>query len=190
MLKYTGIFQRAALESCHKGWGVSTIIGVAAAGQEISTRPFQLVTGRTWKGTAFGGIGLSRQFLCIILISLCPCPLCSQGNPSYLYTWYGPAHKNLVLAAHFQFFACWVIFRAFVVTFFTINFLEKTISRTLSVCQTIWIQIRTDILSVLIWVQAVCKDYQLMTKVAASKERVSYSFKQVYAATGLVGLFI
>ncbi|KAK9507551.1 hypothetical protein O3M35_007380 [Rhynocoris fuscipes] len=46
---------RAALESCHKGWGVSTIVGVAAAGQEISTRPFQLVTGRTWKGTAFGG---------------------------------------------------------------------------------------------------------------------------------------
>lgn len=46
---------RAALESCHKGWGVSTIIGVAAAGQEISTRPFQLVTGRTWKGSAFGG---------------------------------------------------------------------------------------------------------------------------------------
>lgn len=46
---------RAALESCHKGWGVSTIIGVAGAGQEISTRPFQLVTGRTWKGTAFGG---------------------------------------------------------------------------------------------------------------------------------------
>ena len=49
------LFQRAALESCHKGWGVSTIIGVAAAGQEISTRPFQLVTGRVWKGTAFGG---------------------------------------------------------------------------------------------------------------------------------------
>jgi Zn-dependent alcohol dehydrogenase len=48
-------FQRAALESCHKGWGVSTIIGVAAAGQEISTRPFQLVTGRVWKGSAFGG---------------------------------------------------------------------------------------------------------------------------------------
>lgn len=46
---------RAALECCHKGWGVSTIIGVAAAGQEISTRPFQLVTGRTWKGSAFGG---------------------------------------------------------------------------------------------------------------------------------------
>jgi len=46
---------RAALESCHKGWGVSTIIGVAGAGQEISTRPFQLVTGRVWKGTAFGG---------------------------------------------------------------------------------------------------------------------------------------
>ncbi len=47
---------RAALESCHKGWGTSVIIGVAGAGQEISTRPFQLVTGRTWKGTAFGGI--------------------------------------------------------------------------------------------------------------------------------------
>nr|AAF73255.1 alcohol dehydrogenase class 3 [Branchiostoma lanceolatum] len=46
---------RAALESCHKGWGTSVIIGVAAAGQEISTRPFQLVTGRVWKGTAFGG---------------------------------------------------------------------------------------------------------------------------------------
>lgn len=47
--------QRAALEACHKGWGVATIIGVAASGQEISTRPFQLVTGRVWKGTAFGG---------------------------------------------------------------------------------------------------------------------------------------
>lgn len=47
---------RAALEACHKGWGVSTIIGVAAAGQEISTRPFQLVTGRVWRGTAFGGV--------------------------------------------------------------------------------------------------------------------------------------
>lgn len=46
---------RAALESCHIGWGTSVIIGVAGAGQEISTRPFQLVTGRTWKGTAFGG---------------------------------------------------------------------------------------------------------------------------------------
>lgn len=47
---------RAALEACHKGWGVSTIIGVAPAGAEISTRPFQLVTGRTWRGSAFGGI--------------------------------------------------------------------------------------------------------------------------------------
>jgi len=46
---------RQALECCHKGWGVSVIIGVAGAGQEISTRPFQLVTGRVWKGTAFGG---------------------------------------------------------------------------------------------------------------------------------------
>jgi S-(hydroxymethyl)glutathione dehydrogenase/alcohol dehydrogenase len=47
---------RAALECCHKGWGESVIIGVAAAGQEISTRPFQLVTGRVWRGTAFGGV--------------------------------------------------------------------------------------------------------------------------------------
>ena len=46
---------RQALECCHKGWGESYIIGVAGAGQEISTRPFQLVTGRAWKGTAFGG---------------------------------------------------------------------------------------------------------------------------------------
>ena len=46
---------RAALECCHKGWGVSVIIGVAGAGQEIKTRPFQLVTGRVWQGTAFGG---------------------------------------------------------------------------------------------------------------------------------------
>lgn len=54
---------RQALEACHKGWGVSTIVGVAAAGQEISTRPFQLVTGRVWKGTAFGG-----KFLCLVII--------------------------------------------------------------------------------------------------------------------------
>jgi S-(hydroxymethyl)glutathione dehydrogenase/alcohol dehydrogenase len=46
---------RQALECCHRGWGVSVIIGVAGAGQEIATRPFQLVTGRAWKGTAFGG---------------------------------------------------------------------------------------------------------------------------------------
>jgi len=47
---------RSALEACHKGWGQSIVIGVAAAGQEIATRPFQLVTGRVWKGCAFGGI--------------------------------------------------------------------------------------------------------------------------------------
>ena len=47
---------REALECCHKGWGESIIIGVAGAGQEISTRPFQLVTGRVWRGTAFGGV--------------------------------------------------------------------------------------------------------------------------------------
>jgi S-(hydroxymethyl)glutathione dehydrogenase / alcohol dehydrogenase len=46
---------RQALECCHRGWGVATVIGVAGAGQEIQTRPFQLVTGRVWKGTAFGG---------------------------------------------------------------------------------------------------------------------------------------
>jgi S-(hydroxymethyl)glutathione dehydrogenase/alcohol dehydrogenase len=46
---------RQALECCHKGWGVSVIVGVAGAGEEIATRPFQLVTGRVWKGTAFGG---------------------------------------------------------------------------------------------------------------------------------------
>jgi len=46
---------RAALECCHKGWGESVIVGVAGAGQEICTRPFQLVTGRVWRGTAFGG---------------------------------------------------------------------------------------------------------------------------------------
>ncbi len=47
---------RAALECCHKGWGESTIIGVAGAGEEIHTRPFQLVTGRVWRGSAFGGV--------------------------------------------------------------------------------------------------------------------------------------
>ncbi len=51
----TGLM-RSALECCHKGWGESIIIGVAGSGQEISTRPFQLVTGRVWRGTAFGGV--------------------------------------------------------------------------------------------------------------------------------------
>lgn len=51
----TGVM-RSALECCHKGWGESVIIGVAGAGQEISTRPFQLVTGRVWRGSAFGGV--------------------------------------------------------------------------------------------------------------------------------------
>ncbi|KAF9610688.1 hypothetical protein IFM89_023944 [Coptis chinensis] len=52
---------RAALECCHKGWGTSVIVGVAASGEEISTRPFQLVTGRVWKGTAFGGFKSRSQ---------------------------------------------------------------------------------------------------------------------------------
>ena len=47
---------RSALECCHKGWGESVIIGVAGAGKEIATRPFQLVTGRVWRGSAFGGV--------------------------------------------------------------------------------------------------------------------------------------
>jgi S-(hydroxymethyl)glutathione dehydrogenase/alcohol dehydrogenase len=46
---------RQALEACHRGWGTSIVIGVAPAGAEISTRPFQLVTGRNWRGSAFGG---------------------------------------------------------------------------------------------------------------------------------------
>ena len=61
---------RSALECCHKGWGESVIVGVAGAGQEISTRPFQLVTGRVWRGTAFGGCkgrsqlpGMVEQYL-------------------------------------------------------------------------------------------------------------------------------
>ena len=61
---------RAALECCHRGWGESTIIGVAASGQEISTRPFQLVTGRVWRGSAFGGVkgrsqlpGMVKQYM-------------------------------------------------------------------------------------------------------------------------------
>ena len=61
---------RSALECCHKGWGESVIIGVAGAGQEISTRPFQLVTGRVWRGSAFGGVkgrsqlpGVVEQYL-------------------------------------------------------------------------------------------------------------------------------
>jgi S-(hydroxymethyl)glutathione dehydrogenase/alcohol dehydrogenase len=54
---------RAALECCHKGWGESIIIGVAGAGQEISTRPFQLVTGRVWRGSAFGGVKGRTQLL-------------------------------------------------------------------------------------------------------------------------------
>ncbi|KAL9995220.1 putative oxidoreductase [Helianthus debilis subsp. tardiflorus] len=52
---------RAALECCHKGWGTSVIVGVAASGQEMATRPFQLVTGRVWKGTAFGGFKSRSQ---------------------------------------------------------------------------------------------------------------------------------
>lgn len=57
---------RAALEACHKGWGESCIIGVAGAGEEICTRPFQLVTGRVWRGSAFGGVKSRTQLPSII----------------------------------------------------------------------------------------------------------------------------
>merc|ERR1711971_935471 len=57
---------RSALECCHRGWGESVVIGVAASGKVIQTRPFQLVTGRVWRGTAFGGwkSGIDVQKLC------------------------------------------------------------------------------------------------------------------------------
>ena len=71
-----------ALEACHKGWGTSVIIGVAPGGAEIATRPFQLVTGRVWKGTAFGGTkgrtelpGLVQQVLFPSFIHLRRCLL-------------------------------------------------------------------------------------------------------------------
>lgn len=62
---------RSALECAHRGWGVSCVIGVAASGHEISTRPFQLVTGRTWKGTAFGGFKSRRDIP--MLVDKCMC---------------------------------------------------------------------------------------------------------------------
>ena len=63
---------RAALECAHRGWGTSCVIGVAASGHEISTRPFQLVTGRTWKGelTVFEDWKYGRVFLCCFLKAL------------------------------------------------------------------------------------------------------------------------
>lgn len=73
---------RAALEAAHRGWGQSVIIGVAAAGQEISTRPFQLVTGRVWKGTAFGGYKSRIQVGCahgICYFNWCVCCYLDQG---------------------------------------------------------------------------------------------------------------
>ena len=71
-------------------------------------------------------------------------------------------------------FACWVILSLSSADFFQNYHFQKIISGTLSVCQTVWIQIRTDNLSVLIWVQTVCKGYQQTTKVAACKERVKF----------------
>lgn len=67
---------RAALECAHRGWGQSIVIGVAAAGQEISTRPFQLVTGRQWKGTAFGGyksrVQVRGNLACCVMLKGAP----------------------------------------------------------------------------------------------------------------------
>ena len=70
------------------------------------------------------------------------------------------------MLGNFSFFCCRLL------TFFKLTFFKKTILGTLSEWQTIWIQIRTDAMSVLIWVQTVCKDYQQTTIIAASKERV------------------
>ena len=80
---------RSALECCHKGWGESIVIGVAASGQEISTRPFQLVTGRVWRGTAFGGYGPSPKshWDVIILRVQFIAANCGKGS-GHLYTWY------------------------------------------------------------------------------------------------------
>lgn len=67
--------KRSALEAAHKGWGVSVVVGVAASGEEISTRPFQLVTGRTWKGTAFGGNSAIRGLLYPVPIGIISKPV-------------------------------------------------------------------------------------------------------------------
>ena len=72
--------------------------------------------------------------------------------------------------------SCFSLFCCSMLTFFQIKLFQKILSGTLSQCQTIWIQISTDILSVLIWVQTVCKDYQPTTNVAASKEIVKLNF--------------
>ena len=83
---------RAALEAAHRGWGQSVVIGVAAAGQEIATRPFQLVTGRAWTGTAFGGYK-SRLQVCAGLGSVCAC-VCGGARRCRLgvVVWYEVLH--------------------------------------------------------------------------------------------------
>jgi S-(hydroxymethyl)glutathione dehydrogenase/alcohol dehydrogenase len=70
---------RQALECCHRGWGVSVIIGVAGSGQEIRTRPFQLVTGRVWKGTAFGGARGRTDVPKIVITHVLPLPRINEG---------------------------------------------------------------------------------------------------------------
>lgn len=102
-------FQRAALEACHKGWGESVIIGVAGAGQEISTRPFQLVTGRVWRGTAFGGDCVSST----VVDYFCKCSLyyrtqTAQGALRKFYVFFHLIHKCILTVFclttfHFEF---------------------------------------------------------------------------------------
>src|SRR5690606_7799608 len=70
---------RQALECCHRGWGVSVIIGVAGAGQEIKTRPFQLVTGRVWKGPAFGGAASCFECVGIVEVMRPALECCHRG---------------------------------------------------------------------------------------------------------------
>jgi S-(hydroxymethyl)glutathione dehydrogenase/alcohol dehydrogenase len=81
---------RAALECCHKGWGESVIIGVAGAGQEISTRPFQLVTGRVWRGSAFGGVKGRSELPSYVEK---PARAKSRWRPSSPTPWAGRHHR-------------------------------------------------------------------------------------------------
>lgn len=85
---------RAALEAAHRGWGQSVVVGVAASGQEISTRPFQLVTGRQWKGTAFGGYKSRIQ---VGPLTACP----PSTYPGWLPAWLVDVCCVLVLPVHF-----------------------------------------------------------------------------------------
>ncbi len=91
---------RAALEAAHRGWGICVVIGVAAAGQEIKTRPFQLVTGRQWRGTAFGGYKSRVQ-------------VCSGHTATWQTPRQPPAHIHHAFAALTNEHACRCICRQF-----------------------------------------------------------------------------